>query len=285
MKKPYWKKPASLSLFPLVAVAALVALQSASAIITLDLRAVSISPGAGAVLDPKNVSIFPNAPAGTLVTIEVWAVVTGTNGTVDETLTSLGGFSILSSPGNVALADTGITGNNGLSGLSFASNLRGSLSNQLASPWGGASTASSGTAVDLDADGDADIGSGSALPNIAFVQANTGAGPQSTGTAGNFNQLSNGREWKLSIATFNIGAVTGGAGAGINAVFGSGSAANEATRSSFAADTLVKNGGDVNMAVAAPIQLSVVPEPSAFGMMLLGGMGLVGFRRLGLRRA
>ena len=34
-----------------------------------------------------------------------------------------------------------------------------------------------------------------------------------------------------------------------------------------------------------PMRCSVVPEPSAFGMVLIGAPGLVGFRRLGLRRS
>jgi len=29
---------------------------------------------------------------------------------------------------------------------------------------------------------------------------------------------------------------------------------------------------------------SAVPEPAAFGMVLVGALGLVGFRRLGFRR-
>ena len=33
------------------------------------------------------------------------------------------------------------------------------------------------------------------------------------------------------------------------------------------------------------ITLAVVPEPSAFGMVLIGALGLVGFRRLGFRRS
>jgi len=37
--------------------------------------------------------------------------------------------------------------------------------------------------------------------------------------------------------------------------------------------------------VGNPVNLIVIPEPSAFGMVLLGAMGLVGFRRLGVRRA
>jgi PEP-CTERM motif len=34
-----------------------------------------------------------------------------------------------------------------------------------------------------------------------------------------------------------------------------------------------------------PMWCSAVPEPSAFGMVLIGAPGLVGFRGLGFRRA
>src|SRR4029453_14066744 len=37
--------------------------------------------------------------------------------------------------------------------------------------------------------------------------------------------------------------------------------------------------------VGSPVSLVVIPEPSAFGMVLLGAMGLVGFRRLGVRHS
>lgn len=36
--------------------------------------------------------------------------------------------------------------------------------------------------------------------------------------------------------------------------------------------------------IGAPVQFQSVPEPSAFGMVLLGAMGVVGARRLGVRR-
>jgi hypothetical protein len=39
------------------------------------------------------------------------------------------------------------------------------------------------------------------------------------------------------------------------------------------------------MFVGAPIVITAVPEPSAFGMVLMGALGLVGFRRLGFRRS
>ena len=34
-----------------------------------------------------------------------------------------------------------------------------------------------------------------------------------------------------------------------------------------------------------PVTLTIVPEPSAFGMVLLGALSVVGFRRLGIRRS
>jgi hypothetical protein len=284
MKKLHRSKKASLPLLPLAAVAALGGLHSASAILTADLRAVSITPGAGTIDSTKGVTVNPDAAPGTLVTFEIWAVVTGTDASgTNETLTSVGAFSLLSSPGNVAGADTGVAGNTALSGLALSGPLiRGGFTNALSSPWGGASTASNGTAVDLDADGDLDIGSTSATPVPGFIQANTGAGPQSTGDAGvNFNQLSNGREWRISIATFNIAQVLAGGSTGFNVVFGygAGSAPNQATRASFVTDGVTRNGADAQLAVAAPVILQVIPEPSV-AVTLLGGVATL----LGLRR-
>ena len=48
-----------------------------------------------------------------------------------------------------------------------------------------------------------------------------------------------------------------------------------------------QNGGvgDATTFAFNPITLVSVPEPSAFGMVLLGAMGLVGYRRFGVRRA
>ena len=52
-------------------------------------------------------------------------------------------------------------------------------------------------------------------------------------------------------------------------------------------DNVVNNGSTqfAEMFVGAPIVITAVPEPSAFGMVLIGALGLVGFRRLGFRRA
>ena len=52
-------------------------------------------------------------------------------------------------------------------------------------------------------------------------------------------------------------------------------------------DNLVNAGGTnfAEMFVGAPIVITAVPEPSAFGMVLIGALGLVGFRRLGFRRS
>jgi hypothetical protein len=52
-------------------------------------------------------------------------------------------------------------------------------------------------------------------------------------------------------------------------------------------DGVVNNGSTqfAEMSVGAPIVITAVPEPSAFGMVLMGALGLVGFRRLGFRRS
>jgi hypothetical protein len=50
-------------------------------------------------------------------------------------------------------------------------------------------------------------------------------------------------------------------------------------------DNAVNNGNLTAEMFVGPGVIVMVPEPSAFGMVLLGAMGLVGFRRLGVRRA
>ena len=51
-------------------------------------------------------------------------------------------------------------------------------------------------------------------------------------------------------------------------------------------DGAVNNGNTqfAEMSVGSPISLVAVPEPSAFGMVLLGAMGIAGFRRISARR-
>ena len=39
-----------------------------------------------------------------------------------------------------------------------------------------------------------------------------------------------------------------------------------------------------NLATGAAVNITLVPEPSAIGMLLLGSLGLVGFRRSAFRR-
>ncbi len=58
-----------------------------------------------------------------------------------------------------------------------------------------------------------------------------------------------------------------------------------AYRGDGALATQVGGVGDPTTFVFNPITLTVVPEPSAFGMVLLGAMSVVGFRRLGIRRS
>ena len=83
----------------LLAVLVACAVQNASAILTWDLRAVAITPGMGTVNDPKSVTLA-NGAAGAVITFDVWVVVTGTNGIVDETLQS--GYGMLMSNGAAA---------------------------------------------------------------------------------------------------------------------------------------------------------------------------------------
>ena len=67
-----------------------------------------------------------------------------------------------------------------------------------------------------------------------------------------------------------------------------GSAANKGALAIWTDGDGINNTGNPQYAelfVGAPVSLVVIPEPSAFGMVLLGAMGLVGFRRLGVRHS
>jgi hypothetical protein len=268
----------------LVAAAAFCGVHQASAILTFDLRVASITPGMGLVSGPKNVN--PGA-IGADITVELWAVVTGADANnTNETLTSVLG-SITSGPGpnaNPGNLDSGVAGNSAL-GL-LPNEIRGNLTNVVLARWRATGTTSDGLNIDLDGDGDLDAGNNNLAGTTSFIVAN-GGGQQTGGTDGvDFNQLANGREWKITIATFHVQDIlTPSAQVGLNWVAPRfTSALNENARGSFLTDGVTRTGADAQIAVGAPV-LVQVPEPTAFGMVLLGAMGLIGFRRLGVRKS
>ena len=276
------------TLLPALALALVCGAQSASAVLTWDLRAATVN-GVANSGGAKSVTV----PGGAVdVTFELWAVVTGADAVTNETLTS-GQGTIMSSPGvytpGGVTVDPAVSGNAALAQvLNPGGVLRGDLSNLMVTPWLTATTAKNGTSTDLDGDGDLDVGTTTNGASVNYFQANAG-GAQSTGNAGDFNTIpgaGGGREWKISIVTFHIANALAGQTTGVNFVVPLFTAAlTNNARASFVTDGTTRTGVSANLAVAAPVVLTVVPEPTAFGMVLLGSLGLVGFRRLGLRKA
>lgn len=257
----------------LLSVAAVaVAANTASAILTFDLRALSGTGGA-TVLGPKSMLVNPITGVNSTVTFGLFAVVTGVNGTIEETFQS-------------ALASVASFSSSG------AKSIRGNFATVSIDPTFQTGAFFSGQVADLNGDGDLDVGgpatgATSVTGNFINVRSASATGALPGVSSDVASPTAAGREFKFGTVTFTI---TGVQAAGNDTHFNFlvptfGSAAFNAQRASYATDGTTKNGGT---AVAPTVfagsdVLVAVPEPSAFGMVLLGAMGLVGFRRFGIR--
>lgn len=254
-------------LFRQIAVASLVlagfAVQNATAAFVWDLRATSKNGIAVTAAESKAV----NVQVGDVLQFDMFAMVTGLNTnlpTPDE------GFQ--SGLGKVIATGNGVAGN--MSAPVLSSNF---------------TAGSVGTVQDLNSDGFADIGSTAATTSSTvgnmFPRFTTNGAFDLTGTPINAGL---GKEFNLFHFTYTV----------VNAAAGTASiqftqqlttVINSAT---FQVDGVTVTSKNIGLPVGtnattngAPVILSVVvPEPSAFGMLALGALGLVGFRRIGLRR-
>ena len=260
----------------------------ASATLTFDLRATGVSNGAPttSVVGPKSIA---GLTVGSVVTFDVWAQITSATGGVMgfQNVT----FSILSANGGSILGNMG----------QFTP----------LAPWDSASVAGVNTAS-LDADADFDLGSNATgtLTGLAKARSdNTAAGggdpgfgtanPQTSAVhtaAANFVPVTNaagtGFEILLGRVTFTMTGTTvadPNTPIGINARPGPTllTGGTKATGAQFVESGDLKSGSTGVFAVGSDVALSIipVPEPSAFGMVLLGAMGIVGLRRAGVRKA
>ena len=239
--------------------------QDASAVITLtyDLRVTAVDNGSSFTAKSAQVGL------GSIVTVQLFGIVTGAdnNGTNDGLTQTQGSF-----------VSAGI---GGIAGLWSAG---GALQTDVNASWRGtgaqngllAVTDATGGGFDLGLDGGGSD-TGVPAPNPYFVAQNTTA---TFGTGAN-----NSTEFLLGTKTFTISAV----GSNITLQFAARNRTNGTT--SVKPIKWISDGvafsvsnGDANLGYSAPVVLSAVPEPSAFGMLALGALGLVGFRRMGLRR-
>ena len=263
-----------------------VASYQASGALTFDLRAISATGGAS-VANPKSVV---NLAQGSVVTFEVWGQITAAANTAAFGFQSAN-FSVLSSNGGSILGNMG----------AFAP----------LAPWNNGSGPGAITAS-LDADSDLDVGSNAtgSLSNYARARSDntaTGGGDPTAGfgnaqttnvhvPAANFipvtNAAGSGFEILLGTVTFTmtgLGAGAPGTPIAVNAKSSTTTltGGTKATAAIFVENGVAKNGTSGVFALGQDVSLILiqVPEPSAFGMLILGAMGIVGLRRVGVRRA
>jgi hypothetical protein len=249
--------------------------QSASANIVFDLRAVS--PG-----DPtgKSALISP----GTVVQLELWAQMTNATPTVNI----FGVQSVLGAI--VSTGGVGITGS--IAPMTFPAVFNSSaivgVNNEFSTP--------ADTIMDL---GTSSTTSVTGFPKARKDPATGGEAVQGSVTqfatnnqpaGATFHAITNGYEFLMGTTTLTISDLVGQpAGASLNwKIPGFTTAALRGQIAIWTDGDNAANTGSAQfseMSVGSPIALIAVPEPSAFGMVLLGAMGLVGFRRLGIRRA
>ncbi|MEA2711321.1 MAG: hypothetical protein QOF78_3922 [Phycisphaerales bacterium] len=221
---------------------------SAEAGLIMDLRAVAVN---GVPL-PSYQSKGPMYPeSGDVISLELFAVVSGTNGLNDDTVTSMQG-SILS------------TGSQ-----------HGNLSGGVVAPFNGA-VFQNGSNVDLDSDGDLDIGAplgstGTAATGYFLARSNTPTG-------GTTDVNANTEEVKVGSFTFTVTVSDVGFGTYINFVRRSTAAGgNQSTAAIWFEDGAAKNPDISTYGAGAPV--TFVPEPSAAAVAGLASLGLLARRR------
>ncbi len=231
--------------------------------LVFDLRATNKNGVALSAAEAKSLTAAP----GDNIEIGMWAIVTGAAGNaLPEGMQS-------------ALGKTISTHSGGFGGNQNTAVLEPLFVNTtLALP----------TALDLNADtfldfGSATFGTTNSTAGDWFARSSLSPGFQTVGTA-----VPDGTEFKLFHFTYTVaaGAVTGFASIQwTQQVTGTINSAAYSMDGSTTATTSKGIGlGGTSLGSAVVISAAVVPEPSAFGMLALGALGLVGFRRMGLRR-
>ena len=230
--------------------------QQASAALMFDLRATALD-GVPILAGPGQKLVFPTV--GQNVTVEVFSIVSG----VAANAATEGFQSFLS--GDI------LSDNNGA--------VKGDFQNPTLIPGFDSGAPSVGALADLDGDGDIDLGSN----NLTFVQGQHITVRSASVTIGNADGLTP-SEFRLFTVTFHVTQVAN-PGAALNLTF---RLTNLTAPTNFEAiwrvdgATVQTNNPTTGIGFS---QIAPIPEPSAFGMVLLGAIGIVGFRRVGFRQA
>jgi hypothetical protein len=266
------------------------AVSTASANLVFDLRPSAIDPALGTLGANKQVNIIPGQTGN--VTFQLWVVITNASAIAGDPFglqTLIGSVVTQSqSPGAAGSVGPGTF----ITPFDSGGVLGGAA--ELSQSYGGA------------ADGILDRGSNStsAVTNyIKFREDPTDTNGTLIGTqyfvtnttpkGAQVHQITNGYEILTGAVTLNITAFTPTSAFTVNWAIPL--VTSPANRGQIAAwldgsvapgAAAVPKSGNTNfadMGVGSSSSVIFVPEPSAFGMVLLGAMGLVGFRRLGFR--
>jgi len=262
------------------AAALILGASSAFAALTVDLRAasgsnVSISGGG------KTVAIG-DAGAASSVVFEVWAQVQ--NAAPANSI-----FGIQALTGSIKSTTTGGTAAGAMTAATIGAPFN--------------ATSQNGSPAELSSPTDAvgDLGSNLTAPSVNFIKFRkdpTAAGESVGGVffvtnnqvvGSTVQAIANGFQFLMGTATLNLSSGFTASSLSMNWVIPTfGTVINKKTIAQWTdADNIVNEGNTqaADMFVGSPVVITAVPEPSAFGMVLIGALGLVGFRRLGFRRS
>ena len=262
------------------ATALILGASSAFATLTIDLRAasgsnVSISGGG------KTVAIG-DAGAASSVVFEVWAQVQ--NAAPTNSI-----FGIQALTGSIKSTTTGGTAAGAMTAATIGA------------PFNAISQNGAPAELSSPTDTVGDLGSNSTDPSANFIKfrkdpANGGElvgtvlfATNNTPLGSTVQAISNGFQFLMGTATLNLSSGFTASSLSMNWVIPTfASVINKKTIAQWTdADNIVNEGSTkaAEMFVGSSVVITAVPEPSAFGMVLIGALGLVGFRRLGFRRS
>jgi len=261
----------------------------ANAAITYDLRA-SASAGSGinAPTDGgKSVNLSVGA-AGT-VTLQVWAQITS------------------------ATAGNGIWGVSSVQGSIISASTNGGVTGALGvatpvAPFGDSVPQAGRTGVDIStvADSITDLGMSGTSASTNFIKLSKSTVSAGTSVGGVFfatnvdspvistnqavtNSNGSGFEFLLGTVTFTISNYQTGSSSLNWVIPGFTTALNKGTRATWTDANNAASTGNIqatSMFVNTPVVFTVgVPEPTSFAMLMMGSLGLVGFRRPSFRRS